>query len=308
MSMKLKDLIAFVVMASICLPPAFAWAHGVVGDYVFLEPLVAEDPTPANEFDIVQPGWARTSEGRNFSIGTSIEKILATDSEGLPRFSIGGGTNWSYQSPKHGPKDNGFDDLEVFGKYAFIFVPKHEFLMSLALNASIPAGNPKIEEQQHTSLGPSLNWEKALGDLPNWPVLKYMRPLGFQGNFGYLPAIGGHTSHLMFANQVIEYSLPYLSNNVQDLGLRPPLRNLFLFTEFNYSQLIAGPAGQTFPKIVMTPGIAYVGYHFELSVGTQLALNNAARPDTHAVVLGLLDIFYDSIIPQANWTLNDLWR
>jgi hypothetical protein len=45
-----------------------------------------------------------------------------------------------------------------------------------------------------------------------------------------------------------------------------------------------------------------------LSVGTQLALNNAARPDTHAVILGLLDIFYDSIIPQGNWTLNDLWR
>jgi hypothetical protein len=305
---QMKNLLAVIILASICAPPPSAWAHGVVGDYVFLEPLIAEDPTPANELDIVQPGWARTADGRTFSIGTSIEKILATDSEGLPRFSLGGGTNWSYQSPNQGPNDNGFDDLEVFGKYAFIFIPKHEFLMSLSLSASIPTGNPKIEEQQHTSLGPSLNWEKALGDLPNWPGLKFLRPLGLQGNVGYLPAIGGHTSHLLQANQVIEYSLSYLSNNVQEIGLRPPFRNLFLFTEFNYSQLIAGPSGETFPKIVMTPGIAYVGYHFELSVGTQLALNNAARPDTHAVVLGLLDIFYDSIIPGANWTLNDLWR
>jgi hypothetical protein len=304
----LKKLIAFLIMASICAPPISTWAHGVVGDYVFLEPLIAEDPTPANELDIVQPGWARTSDGRTFSIGTSIEKILYIDGEELPRFSIGGGTNWSYQSPKDGPTDNGFDDLEVFGKYAFLFVPRHELLMSLSLSASIPTGNPKIEAQQHTSIGPSLNWEKALGDLPDWPVLKYLRPLGFQGNFGYQPAIGGHTSHPIEANQVIEYSLPYLSNNVQDIGLKPPFRNLFLFTEFNYDQLIKGPSGRTFPKIVMTPGIAYVGYHFELSVGTQLALNNAARPDTHAVVLGLLDIFYDSIIPQANWTLNDLWR
>jgi hypothetical protein len=306
--MKLKNLIAFLILASICAPPASAWAHGVVGDYVFLEPLVAGDPTPANEFDIVQPGWTRTSEGRTFAIATSIEKVLAKDSEELPRFSIGAGTNWSYLSPKDGPNDNGFDDLAVFAKYAFLIVPKHELLLSMQLNALIPTGNPKIEAQQHTSLGPSLNWEKALGDLPNWPALKYLRPLGFQGNFGYLPTIGGHTSHEMFANQVVEYSLPYLSNNVQDIGLRPPFRNLFLFTEFNYSQLIAGPSGQTFPKIVITPGIAYVGYHFELSVGTQLALNNAARPETHAVVLGLLDIFYDSIIPQENWTLNDLWR
>ena len=29
-----------------------ACAHGVVGDYVFLEPLITEDPTPANELDI----------------------------------------------------------------------------------------------------------------------------------------------------------------------------------------------------------------------------------------------------------------
>lgn len=304
----MKSLTALLLLASICAPPSNAWAHGVVGDYVFLEPLIAEDPTPANELDIVQPGWTRTSDGRSFAIGTSIEKIIATDGEGLPRFSVGGGTNWSYLSPKVGPNDNGFDDLEVFGKYAFLFVPQHEFLMALALDASIPTGNPKIEVQQHTSLGPSLLWEKGLGDLPNWPILKYLRPLGFQGNFGYLPAIGGHTYHLMTANQVVEYSLSYLSNNVQDFGLRPPFRNLFLFTEFNYSQLITGPSGQTFPQIVMTPGIAYVGYHFELSIGTQLALNNAARPGTHAVVLGLLDIFYDSIIPQGNWTLNDLWR
>jgi hypothetical protein len=306
--MKLKNLIALLLLASICVPPASAWAHGVVGDYVFLEPLIADDPTPANELDIVQPEWSRTSDGRSFSIGTSIEKVIATDSEGLPRFSIGGGTNWSYQSPKQGPNDNGFDDLDLFGKYAFFIAAKHEFLMSIELIAQVPTGNPSIEEQQHTSLGPSLLWEKALGDLPDWPVLKYLRPFGFQGDFGYLPSIGGHTSHQMFADQVVEYSLPYLSNNVQDIGLRPPFRNLFLFTEFNYSQLITGPRGETFPQIVMTPGIAYVGYHFELSVGTQFALNDAARPGTHAVVIGLLDIFYDSIIPQGNWTLNDLWR
>ena len=139
-------------------------------------------------------------------------------------------------------------------------------------------------------------------------MLKYLRPLGFQGNVGYLPTLGGHPTHELSANQVVEYSLSYLSNNVEETGLRPPFRNLFFFSEFNYSQLMSGPSGETFPKIVMTPGIAYVGYHFELSVGTQFALNNAARTDTHAVVLGLLDIFYDSIIRDANWTLNDLWR
>ncbi|HUY26027.1 MAG TPA: hypothetical protein VMV27_01290 [Candidatus Binataceae bacterium] len=280
-----------------------ARAHGVVGDYIFLEPLIAEDPTPANELDIVQPTWNRSAGGRTLSIGSSIEKVLGTDSEGLPRLSVGGGTTWLYQSPSQGPNAEGFGDLDLFAKYAFLIVPEHEFLMSFALQMQIPAGNPGVEEQQHASLGPELLWEKGLGDLPNLPYLKYLRPLGFQGDVGYLPALGGHTSHQLFADQVIEYSLQYLSNNVQDIGLKPPLRNLFLFTEFNYSQLVKGPPGETFPNFVATPGIAYVGYRFELSVGTQLALNNASVPGTHAAVLGLLDIFYDSIIPQGNWKL-----
>jgi hypothetical protein len=305
---EMKRLSLILFLLSICPPCRLAWAHGVVGDYVFLEPLIAQDPTPANEFDIIQPGWVKSSDGRTFSLATSIEKVLAHDSEGLSRFSIGGGTNWSYQSPKDGPNDNGFDDLGVFAKYAFLIVPKHEFLMSIVLNALLPTGNPHIEAQQHSSIGPSLLWEKALGDLPNRPFLKYLRPIGLQGNLGYLPTVGGHTSHQLSANQVIEYSFPYLSNNVEDIGLRPPFRNLFLFTEFGYAQLIAGPPHQTFPNLLLTPGIAYVGYRFEVSVGTQFALNDASRPATHAAVLGLIDIFYDSIIPEGNWTLNDLWR
>jgi hypothetical protein len=291
---------AFVVC---CFAAGAAYAHGVVGDYVFLEPLITEDPTPANELDIVQPTWTKSADGRTYSIGTSIEKILGTDSDGLPRFSLAAGTAWQYQSPKDGPNVHGFDNLELAAKYAFWIVPQHEFLMSFAVSLQLPAGNTDIEEQNHTSLGPELLWEKGLGDLPNLPVVKYLRPFGFQADLGYLPALGGHTSHLLFADQVIEYSLLYLSNSVKDLGLTQPFRNLFVFTEINYSQLIAGPSGETFPSIVMTPGIAYVGYRFQVSVGTQFALNNASIPDTHAAVLALLDIFYDSIIPQGNWKL-----
>jgi hypothetical protein len=99
--MKRASLILFLL--TICAPCRAASAHGVVGDYIFLEPLTAEDPTPANEFDVIQPGWVKSSDGRTFSLATSIEKVLAHDSEGLSRFSIGGGTNWSYVSPAAGP-------------------------------------------------------------------------------------------------------------------------------------------------------------------------------------------------------------
>jgi hypothetical protein len=302
----MRRLCLLVLFATFLLPSASAWAHGVVGDYIFLEPLIAEDPTPANELDIVEPSWTRGADGRTFTLGSSIEKVIGNGDENdgwVPRLSLGAGSSWLYQSPRHGANESGFDDLDLFLKYAFVVIPDHEFLVGAMLDLQLPTGNPSVQSQNHTSMGPELVWEKALGDLPNWPVLEYLRPLGFQGDCGYLPALGGSTSHLLFADQVVEYSLPYLSNSVRDFGLPDPLRNLFLFTEFNYSQLLAGPAGQTFPNLVATPGIAYVSYYFELSLGTQFALNHASVPGTHAALIGLLDIFYDDILPQTNWAL-----
>jgi hypothetical protein len=297
--------ICALVLLVLLIAPAPAVAHGVVGDYSFLEPLITQDPTPANELDILAPSWVRSSDANTYSIGFSIEKILYLDEDYVPRFSIGGGSSWSHVSPFADRSRDGFGNLTLFGKYAFYYSLKHEFMLTIGAQLQLPAGNTDIEAQSHTSLGPLFLWEKGMGDLPNLPVLKYLRPLGVQSDFGYVPALGGHTSHHMFADAVVEYSLPYLSNNVKDIGLKAPFRNLFLFNEINYDQLITGPSGATFPTLLATPGIAYVSYHFELALGTQFALNTASRPGTHAAVVGLLDIFYDSIIPRlGNWTIN----
>jgi hypothetical protein len=303
--MFMRRKIGFVLMIVFAMRASAAHAHGVVGEYIFLEPLITQDPAPANELDILGPSWVRSSSGNNYSISSSVEKVLWIDDNYMPRFSIGGGTFWQHQSPFQGPSNEGFSGLTMFAKYAFFYSKEHEFLASIGAQIQLPTGNTGIQPSSHTSLGPTFLWEKGMGDLPNWPVLKYLRPLGIQTDFGYVPAIGGPTKHHMFADAVIEYSLPYLSNNVQDIGLKWPLRNMFLFNEFNYDQLITGPSGQTFPTLLATPGLAYVGYHFEVALGTQFALNNAAKPGTHAAILGLLDIFYDSFFPKwGNWTIN----
>lgn len=301
----MNRIVAIALFILIVSHAGMASAHGVVGDYVFLEPIITQDPTPANEFDIFAPSWVKSSDANTYSIDFSIEKVLYTDESYMPRFSVGGGSTWSHVSSFAERSTRGFDDLTLFGKYAFYYSLKHEFMLTISAQIQLPTGNSPVEEQTHTSLGPVFLWEKGMGDLPNRSLVKYLRPFGIQSDFGYLPALGGHTSHEMFADAVIEYSLPYLSNNVHDIGLKWPLRNLFLFNEINYDQLITGPSGETFPTILATPGIAYVSYHWELAFGTQFALNNASRPGTHAAIVALLDIFYDSLIPRiGNWTIN----
>ncbi|HYL59107.1 MAG TPA: hypothetical protein VEU51_09560 [Candidatus Acidoferrales bacterium] len=301
----MRKVLLLTLVCAFAIRAGVAEAHGVVGDYVFLEPLITEDPSPANELDMPAPSWTKTSAGNSYSIGFSIEKILWLDDEEMPRFSIGAASGWDKNSPFHGTSRQGFEGLELSAKWAFYYSKEHEFLASIGTSLRLPTGNTGIQESSHTRWGPTFFWEKGMGDLPNCPVLKYLRPLGFQSDFGYVPALGGPTTHNIFADAVIEYSLPFLSNNVRDVGLKWPLRNLYLFDEINYSQTITGAPGETFPNLRATPGIAYVSYYFELSVGTQFALNNASRPGNHAAVLGLLDIFYDSIFPKwGNWTIN----
>src|SRR5271157_2461627 len=292
----------FALLAAIfALPPA-VFAHGTVGDYTFLEPIVADDANPKNEFDILRPQWTRTAEGREFSLGFSLEKVLVPAPESMSNGTAGGGlvsveigSAWRDESPKDGPAVSGFNDLELLPKWAFLTIPEHEFRLSIGTKFVLPTGNPTVQDQNHTQLGPEFLWAKGFGDLPNHGPMKYLRPFAFQGDFGYIPALGGSTFHEMFADNVIEYSLPYLSNDVKDIGLQWPLRNLYPYVEFNYDQLITGPSGQTFPQILITPGIAFMNYYVELSLATQLALNHAAVPGNHAAVIGLLDLFIDDI-------------
>jgi len=293
----IRRLLAATAFVAIAMNAGRAYAHGTVGDYTFLEPIVAEDANPKNEFDILRPSWVRTSEGREFALGFSLEKKLSENS------SILLGSEWVELSPKEDRPASGFNNMEVLLKYAFYTNPEHELRLSGGLAMDMPVGDPNIGAETHFRMGPELLWAKGMGDLPNDnAVLKYLRPIGFQGDVGYSANTSGAAVHDLFADEVIEYSLLYLSNSVRDIGLPWPIRNMYLYTEFNYDQLIAGPSGQTFPQIRITPGLAFMNRSIELSVATQFPLNNATVPDNHAVVLGLVDLFIDDLIPATNWT------
>ena len=58
----MRRKIIFALMIVFAMRASVAYAHGVVGDYIFLEPLITQDPAPANEFDILGPSWVKSSE------------------------------------------------------------------------------------------------------------------------------------------------------------------------------------------------------------------------------------------------------
>src|SRR5260370_19351629 len=99
--------ICALVLAAVLASAAIASAHGTVGDYTFLEPIVAEDANPKNEFDILRPQETWTADGRQFSLGFAFEKVVVPAPESYSNGVPGGGLvsleiagEWVDQSPK----------------------------------------------------------------------------------------------------------------------------------------------------------------------------------------------------------------
>jgi hypothetical protein len=284
------------LIVAMILPARIALAHGTVGQRTFIEPIVAEDANPKNEWDILAPAWHQTAEGREFSIGFSLEKKLSENSSLLI------GSEWLALSPKEEAYSQGFDNMELLYKYAFLTSPEHELRLSIAAGLDLPTGDKNIGAETHPRIGPEFLWAWGFGDIPNRGWLKYLRPFAIQGDAGYTFKTSGQSNDGVFADNVLEYSLPYLSDFVRDVGLPWPVRNLIPYTEFNYDQIVTGRTRTTFPGILVTPGIAFMNHWIEISVATQFAVNNATVPENHAAVLGLLDLFIDDIWPRTNWT------
>src|SRR5438876_128700 len=129
----MKLLFLILIGGAIAIPTPL-WAHGIVGQRTFIEPIVAEDANPKNEFGILRPTWVRTAEGRNLSLGFSLEKKLSENSSLL--FESG----WIADSPIEEPYRTGFDNFELLYKYAFLTVPEQEFRLSAAAQLVLPTG------------------------------------------------------------------------------------------------------------------------------------------------------------------------
>jgi hypothetical protein len=262
----------------------------------WIEPLVTEDSFPSNEADIL-PGWVRSAHGRTFSLTIELEKKLSQNT------SLEAEGEWHQQSPQGNARDrSGFDDLETLLKHVFYVSPAHEFRLAAGIDSLWPVGNRQVEDETHFLSGPMLMWAKGMSDLPQDSWLRWMRPVDVQGDGGYLFKFSGSLGGLTFADAVVTYNLPYMVDNVGAQGLAWPLRNLVPFAEINYSEVPVGRRGRAPAQFFVTPGISCFSGPYQLTVGSQIALDHAARHEDQASVLGLLDINLSQVFPAMRWT------
>jgi hypothetical protein len=240
-----------------------------------------------------------------FSVLSELEKQLSDNSSLL--FTGG----WARINPGARQEETtGSTDLLIYFRQAVYKSAVHELEFTASPFLVVPMGNRQIADQGYTHLGGELLLGKGLGDLPDSPSFKYLRPLALQTEVGYAGRIQGPANSDVFGNLELEYSLEYLDDFVERLHLARPLVEFVPYVQFNYAQSFIASRLTTKPDFRLTPGLAYLGNYCELSVGGQIALNGAAPSGDRVTVIGLIEVFYDNIFPALAGTRSDAgnWR
>jgi hypothetical protein len=170
-----------IALMLVSLLPGIAHAHGVVGDRIFLSPIVGNDAFPDNAASLTVRG-----SNYEFSLLPQLEKQLSDNSSLL--FTGG----WNRINPAgRQPTTKGASDLSIWFRQAVFKSAQHELEITISPLVVVPIGNRQIPDQGYTHLGGEMLLGKGLGDLPNSPSLKYMRPLALQTGVGYAARIQG---------------------------------------------------------------------------------------------------------------------
>jgi hypothetical protein len=140
-------------------------------------------------------------------------------------------------------------------------------------------------------LTPTIYCGKGFGDLPD--SLGALRPMAVTGELGEDFPTSTAASNALEWGFAIEYSLPYLQQNVADIGLPHPFRDMIPLVEFSMTSPENRGGGLTTGTV--NPGVLYENPYFQLGVEANIPINSHSGAHVGATVQAW--IFLDDIFP-----------
>jgi hypothetical protein len=298
---------AFACAAFLLVVPTSARAHGFEGDRFFPPTIQTDDPFATDELSVGissfdDPAGGGGPKTRELDVSSEFDKEI------FPKFAVGiSGTYINLEPSKHTPdgsapppSQDGFDNLSVSVKYQLIEDPANEFILSLGGEADLGGtGSKALGVDSFTTYTPTLYFGKGFGDLPD--TVKYLKPFALTGTLGVaIPgksanADGSFNSDSLEWGFALEYSLPYLQQHVEDIGLPRPFRDMIPLVEFSMSSPF-DRSGETTTGTI-SPGILWEQPDFQLGVEAVIPVNAHTGPDVGAVIQ--VQIFIDDIFPKV---------
>jgi hypothetical protein len=279
-----------------------AFAHCFVGARFFPATLAIDDPCVADELSLPTIQWSKTADtppATEWDVSAEISKRITED------FGISIGDTWSQINQPGGPKMAGFADLETTLQYQLLKDGDHEFAELLGLIVDwggTGASNSGIATP-YTLLTPTYYFGKGFGDLPD--QAGWLRAFAVTGQVGYqIPTRSFDVVQQAFIPQAvpwgmsIQYSMPYLKSEIQDLQLPDFINHLILITEAQMTTPAANNFGNSWVTTgTINPGVIYIGGTYQIGLEAQVPVN---RESGHGIgVLGQLHFYLDDMFPQT---------
>ena len=285
-------------------PPSNAFAHCFAGARFFPATLTTDDPCVADEMSLptVQYNSANPS-GREHDIEADFAKRITEN------FGISVASTWTRVSPPAddgtaGPVAYGFQNLVTTAQFQLFKDPQRE----LALLAGVivnwgGSGAAGVGANPWSTVTPTFYFGKGFGDLPD--SAGFMRAFAVTGQVGYeipttsLDLVSGNfvPQNLLWGTS-LQFSLPYLKQNVVDLGLPDFVNHLIPIVEAQFTAPVANNFGNdSITTGTVNPGVIWVGSYFQVGVEAIVPINRASGTSVGAIAQ--LHFYLDDIFPST---------
>lgn len=310
--MRVLALAAFLA-ACFTLSVSDAFAHCFVGARFMPATLNTDDPCVADELSLPTVSIVKNGEdpsARQIDLSGEFSKRIT------PTFGISIGSTWTHLKPQDGPRASGFQNLETTLKWQFLTLPQAELVMSAGLSIEWGgSGAQSVGAERFTTYTPTLYFGKGFGDLPS--SLGWLRPFAITGQIGYAipssprtttagvnPDTGDQTIDMEYHPRVltwggsVQYSLPYLTSNVVDLGLPKFFNRLIPIVEAQFSTPVSNTlTSGTLTTGTINPGVIWVGNYYQIAIEAIIPINRASGAGIGA--MAQLHLYLDDLFPRS---------
>ncbi|HEY3912501.1 MAG TPA: hypothetical protein VGM07_21815 [Stellaceae bacterium] len=288
--------IAAATMAA-CLPVVEAMAHGFAGDRFFPATILTDDPFVADEASLptITLNPTQSDGSRELDIGSDLSMLIT------PRWDFTLSDQWQHLKTPGLPAATGLGPLTTGTQYQLFINPEHEAMALAALDVTWGnTGNVQnLGAPAFTTLSPTFDFGKGFGDLPD--SLPWLRPFALTGNISLdfpteAQTMGVKNPDDVFYGFAVEYSIPYLQEEVRDVGLGPPFNRLIPLVEFALTSPYNRGYGGTTTGTVQ-PGVIWAGQYFQVGAEMIIATNSLSGHGIGGVVQ--LHFYLDDLFPNS---------
>jgi hypothetical protein len=287
-----------LLAAALTLASAPASAHVVAGDRIFPVTLTFDDPGVGDEATMPQFIWQPNAGPSNdYQFQWEYDKTIT------PTTALIYNHGYDLLQTAGQKTATGFENVFITGKWQALTIPEHEFVVSAGIIREQPGDirTQQIGDDAYGSTAPTLYFGKGLGDLP----IGVFRPLAVTGELSYvipdrqLNAAGNNlgTPREWVGAFSVQYSIPYLQEQVKDYGLPHFLGRFIPVVETDWSSPASGPAPGVPMKLTIAPGAIWLGETWQWGLEALIPANRAA-----AARVGLIfqvHFFFDDLFPNS---------